>query len=185
MNLWLRLIWAYLSYRSRGPLNLADVSKRNFRVWPSDLDIFNHMNNGKFLSLCDLGRFDWLLRAKIWPELKKRRWYPVVVAETITFRKSLEPWMTFSIESKIIGWDAEAVFVEQRFVHNHQIYTKAIIKIRYLVNPRGIVTPQEVIDALGGWPGKQPKLDAWIMKWNEDTKLPKGKEPAPSVWSGE
>lgn len=185
MNLWLRLLWAFLSYRSRGPVRIEDMSSRNFRVWPTDLDIFNHMNNGRFLGLCDLGRFDWLLRSGIWPQLKKRHWYPVVVAETITFRKSLEPYMRFAIENKIIGWDEEAFFVEQRFVANEQIYTKAIVKIRYLVNPRGIVSPAEVIEGLGGWHGAEPKLPDWVNRWNADTKLPKGKEPAPSVWRSE
>jgi hypothetical protein len=51
-----------------------------------------------------------------------------------------------------------------------------------LKNPRGIVTPQEVIDAGGGWPGKVPVLPDWVVQWNADSALPKGKEPAPSTW---
>jgi hypothetical protein len=72
--------------------------------------------------------------------------------------------------------------VEQRFTRNGEVYTKAIVKLRWLKNPRGIVTPQEVIDAGGGWPGKVPVLPAWVVKWNADSALPKGKEPAPSHW---
>jgi acyl-CoA thioesterase FadM len=185
MNLWFRLLWCYLSYRSRGKNNFSEMSKRNFRVWPTDLDIFNHMNNAKFLALCDLGRFDWLLRSGIWPEFKKRNWYPVVVAETITFRKSLTPFMLFSIENKFLGWDDEAAFIEQRFVVKGEIYAKAVVKVRYLINPRGILTPHQVIEGLGGWNGPEPKLPEWVKRWNQDTKLPKGKEPAPSVWLGE
>jgi acyl-CoA thioesterase FadM len=60
---------------------------RSFRVWPTDLDIFNHMNNGKFLSLMDVSRFDVMLRSGSWKKFRKLNWYPVVVAETITFRK--------------------------------------------------------------------------------------------------
>jgi hypothetical protein len=101
---------------------------------------------------------------------------------SITYRKSLELWKTFTVESKLIGWDDQAVFVEQRFTRNGEVYTKAIVKLRWLKNPRGIVTPQEVIDAGGGWPGKVPVLPAWVVKWNADSALPKGKEPAPSHW---
>ena len=28
------------------------------RVWPNDLDTNAHMNNGRYLTLMDLGRFD-------------------------------------------------------------------------------------------------------------------------------
>lgn len=161
---------------------MNSVASRDFKVWPSDLDIFNHMNNGRFVALLDLGRFDWLLRSGFWKQIRKLNWYPVVVAETITFRKSLAPWMAFKMETAIIGWDAEAFFIEQRFVVGGEIYAKAIVKVRYLVNPRGILAPQEVIDALGGWNGKVPTLPEWVNHWNEATRLPKGKEPAPSLW---
>lgn len=182
MNLWLRLIWAYLSYRSRSKLQMHSVAVRSFRIWPSDLDIFNHMNNGKFLSLLDLGRFDLLLRSGIWPQLRKRRWYPVVVAETITFRKSLKLWQKFEIESAVGGWDEEAVYIDQRFVVNGEIYAQAWVRVRYLVNPRGIVTPAEVIEAFGPWPKPKPELPKWVEQWGEASKLPKGKEPAESNW---
>ena len=58
MNLWFRLLWALISWRSRSRINMHDVGVRSFRVWPTDLDIFNHMNNGKYGALMDLGRLD-------------------------------------------------------------------------------------------------------------------------------
>ncbi|MFM5952517.1 MAG: acyl-CoA thioesterase [Micrococcales bacterium] len=182
MKLWLRMIWAFNGWRFKSPLTIADVSKRTFRVWPTDIDAFNHMNNGVYLTLMDLGRFDLMLRAGKWQVFKKLGWYPVVVSVSIVFRKSLAPWTLFDIESKIIGWDHEAVFVEQRFTRDGEIYTRAFVKLRWLKKPRGIVTPQEVIDQAGGWPGEVPVLPAWINDWNEATVLPKGKEPAPSNW---
>ena len=182
MKLWLRMIWAFNGWRFKTPLGVADVGKRTFRVWPTDIDAFNHMNNGIYLTLMDLGRFDLLLRSGTWTKLKKLNWYPVVVSVSIVFRKSLAPWVLFDIESKVIGWDDEAMYVEQRFVRDGEIYTKAIVKLRWLKRPRGIVTPQEVIEALGGWPTANPVLPKWIAEWNESTVLPKGKEPAPSNW---
>ena len=187
MNLWLRLIWALVSWRSRGPLKLESVAKRSFRVWPTDLDIFAHMNNGKFLSLADLGRFDWLLRSGTWRFLKQRNWYPVVVAEHITFRKSLMPWQKFEIESKIGGRDEEAFYIEQRFTVKGEIYAVAWVRIRFLVNPRGIVTPHQLIEALGGWhsetgDGKEPQVPAWVKASFAASLLPKVREAAPSEW---
>ena len=182
MKLWLRMIWAFNGWRFKSKLQISDVGRRTFRVWPTDLDAFAHMNNGVYLSIMDLGRFDHLLRTGRWAVYKKLGWYPVVVAVSITYRKSLELWKLFDVESRIIGWDDQAFYAEQRFTRNGEIYTKAIVKLRWLKRPRGILTPQEVLDAAGGWTGKVPVLPAWISAWNEAAALPKGKEPAPSEW---
>lgn len=182
MKLWLRMIWAFNGWRFKSKLGINEVARRTFRVWPTDLDAFNHVNNGVYLSIMDLGRFDHLLRSGKWPICKKLGWYPVVVAVSIVYRKSLAPWVTFDIESRIVGWDNEAFFVEQRFTRNGEVYTKAIVKLRWLKRPRGIVTPTELLDALGGWPGDQPVLPKWISEWSSNSALPKGRESAPSIW---
>jgi len=182
VNLWLRLVWALLSWRSRSSLSIWDVGTRTFRVWPTDLDIFNHMNNGKYGSLMDLGRFDLMLRSDTWKRLRRLNWYPVVVAETMTFRKSLAPWQTFQIETQIAGWDADGFLVDQRFTVNGEIYYQSWVRLRFLQNPRGIVTPQQLLDEFGN-PGDGRAAPEWVLDWVSKTALPKGKAPAPSVWS--
>ena len=182
MNLWLRLIYELASWRFRGRLHWSDVGHRTFRVWPTDLDVFKHMNNGKFLALFDISRYDLALRSGSWQRWKKLGWYPVVVAETITFRKSLMPWQSFDIESKVIGWDDQAIYFDQRFVVADEIYTQAIVRIRFLKRSRGILTPMEVIEGTGAFAGEHPVLPEWVKQWAASSALPKGKEPAPSVW---
>lgn len=182
MNLWLRLIFELATWRFRSKLTWNQVGKRTFRVWPSDLDVFNHMNNGVFLTLADVSRYDLGLRSGAWQQWKKLGWYPVVVAESINFRKSLTPWMKFDIESRVIGWDELAFYFDQRFVVEGEIYTQAIVRIRFLKRARGILTPQEVIDGMGGWTGARPELPKWVSDWSAAIALPKGKEPAPSIW---
>jgi len=38
------------------------------------------------------------------------------------------------------------------------------------------------MEGSGGWPGKEPTVPDWVLRWAKDTQLPKGKEPAPSTW---
>ena len=183
MNLWFRLAWALFAWRFRSKRTISDVGIRPFRVWPSDLDVFNHMNNGRFLALLDLGRLDLMLRSGSWQALQKRGWYPVVVAQNITFRKSLRPWQKFSIETRIVGWDDISAFIEQRFVAEGEIYARAIVRVRFLKRARGVLAPSEVIEACGGWNGDQPTLPLWIKNWADASALPKGREATPSVWN--
>lgn len=185
MNLWFRLAWLYLTWRFAPRLNLWDVGRRSFRVWPTDLDIFNHMNNGVYLTLLDLGRTDLMLRCGAWQHFRRNKWYPVVVAETITFRKSLKPWQKFDIETAVIGWDDQSGYIEQRFVVKGEIYAQAIMRARYLVNPRGVLTPEQVFGGTGAWQGEQPILPDWVVRWAQESKLPRTREAAPSVWPRE
>jgi acyl-CoA thioesterase FadM len=76
-----------------------------FRVWPSDLDTLLHMNNGKYLSIMDLGRMDLMLRSGTWPRLKAAGWYPVLAGQTIAYYRSLNPWKTFEVHTRILGFD--------------------------------------------------------------------------------
>jgi len=141
------------------------------------------MNNGIYLTLLDLARFDLMKRSRAWQKLKKQKVHPVVVQETITFRKSLTPWLRFNVETKILGWDNQAFFIGQRFVVKGEIYAEAVVKLRFLQSPKGTPTPTEVNERLGGWPGEEPKLPAWVTQWNTSVALPKGREQAPSDWT--
>lgn len=181
MKLWFRLIYQHLSWRRRSKLKINEVAKRRFRVWPSDIDIFLHMNNGVFLTLLDIARYDHGKRTGIWDKWKKLGWFPIVVAETITFRKTLLPWQTFDIESKVIGWSDEAFYFEQRFVVGEEIYARAVVRLRFLKRSRGIVTPKELLEQTP-WHGPIPILPQWVANWSAASSLPKGKQPAPSHW---
>lgn len=183
MKLWLRLIWAHLSWRFRPTLSVSDVGVRSFLVWPTDIDIFLHMNNGIYLTLLDLARYDLMKRSNAWQKLKKLKVHPVVVQETITFRKSLTPWLRFDVETKILGWDEKAFFIGQRFVVDKEIYAEAVVKLRFLKSPKGTPSPAEVNQMLGGWPKVEPVLPEWVLHWDKEVALPKGKEPAPSNWT--
>ena len=158
------------------------MGSRSYRVWPTDLDIFRHMNNAKFLALLDISRYDLALRSGTWGKWKKLGWYPVVVAETITFRKSLLPFQKFEIESKVVGWDDVAFYFECRFTVKGEVYATAHIRVRFLKFSHGIVTTAEVLAADPGWEPHEPNLPAWVDQWAKESALPKGKEPAPSIW---
>ena len=140
------------------------------------------MNNGIYLTLLDLARYDLMKRAHAWQDLKRIKVHPVVVMETITFRKSLTPWLKFGIETKIIGWDEQAFYIGQRFVVGNEIYAEAVVKLRFLKSPKGTPSPAEVNEMLGGWKGEAPNLPEWVSKWSKAASLPKGKELAPSNW---
>ncbi|CAD5989761.1 thioesterase family protein [Agreia sp. COWG] len=181
MHLFFRTVWYQWRARSRRRVPLFGVVSTPFRVLPTDLDIFKHMNNGVYLSILDLGRLDMLVRSGFWAIFNQRGWYPVVVAETISFRKSLTLWQRFDVQTRVLGFDDKTVYTEQRFTVDGEIYAQAFVRGRFLKRGGGIVPMAELLDAVGPVPD-DVTIPSWLHEWGQTTALPSTKAPAPSEW---
>ena len=134
-------------------MTIWDFSSLPLKVLPTDIDIAMHVNNGMYFSLMDLGRFDLMVRSGVWKTDAPAGWTPVAAGETIAFRKSLQLWQRYTIETKIIGLDEKAIYFEQRMVADGEIYARAYIATR-LVSKGKPVSQEEILrefgDAAGG-----------------------------------
>src|SRR5665213_2837054 len=111
MNLILRMIRVLLMARWRSRVQPLDETSLSFRVWPTDVDVLMHMNNGRYLTLMDLGRADGIIRSGVHSILKGRDWYPVVASEAIRFRESLPMFARFEIRTRSLGWDDKSFYL--------------------------------------------------------------------------
>ncbi|PIO50299.1 4-hydroxybenzoyl-CoA thioesterase [Leucobacter sp. OAMLP11] len=167
-------------------LGLTDVARAEFRVSPTDIDVLRHMNNGKYLSIMDVARFELMQRNGVLAAFDREGWYPVVVAQTITYRKSLNPWKRFAIESKVLGFDEQAVYMEQRFLRpdrsgSDEIYARAFVRSRILRRSGGVVPVDEIIERLGADPAEFHVSDD-LLAWGRLSRLQSTREPAPNAW---
>jgi acyl-CoA thioesterase FadM len=183
VNLFFRLLWLLFVSRRRSPVSPFGPCRTPFRVLPTDLDILRHVNNGVYLSLMDLARVDLMIRSGLAPRLRTRGWFPVVVAETIQFRRSLTLFQPFVIETRLLGWDDKAFLVAQRFVRGGESIATALVRARFLARTGGNVAPQDVL-ALVGESAVSPPLSEYAGRWNADQatwrdQLPE--EPAPGT----
>ena len=175
-----RTLLHMLKSRRRSPLGVHDVGTVRFRVLPTDLDVLGHMNNGVYFSIMDLGRMDLMIRSGMWAKLLAKGYYPVMANETMTFRKSLQPWQLFDVETRIVGYDDKGVYAEQRFVVDGEIYASAMTRARFL-KKGGVVTLQELSE-LTGADVTTLTPPAWVRRWASDVALPNTRAEAPSVW---
>lgn len=166
MKLYFRLLYLIFtkSLRPRcsafGPCNTA------LRVWPNDLDIFFHVNNGVYLTLMDLGRTDMMLRSGVFNVVRSKGWYPVVAAETIRFQRSLKLFQKFSIRTEVVGWDDKSIYMEQVFSSKDKQIAIAALNVRFLKKSGGKVSPADLLGLLGEQFEDQPDLPEWISTWN-------------------
>ncbi|WP_407343863.1 acyl-CoA thioesterase [Pengzhenrongella phosphoraccumulans] len=176
MNRLLRLAWIVARARSDarrhgGPQGepLAD-QRTALRVLPNDLDLLRHMNNGVYLSLMDLGRVDMLVRTGVHDAVSARGWYPVVVGESIRFRRSLQLWERFEIITRVLGWDDRVVYLEQVFERRSaagepEVVAEAIVAARFLARTGGGVPAPDVAEAFGA-DRESPILPEEVTAWN-------------------
>jgi acyl-CoA thioesterase FadM len=167
MNLFLRLLWLAVAARRRSPVPPLGPCRTPFRVLPTDLDVLLHVNNGVYFSMMDLARVDLMLRAGIAKPLRARGWYPVVVAETIQFWRSLTLFQRFEIETRVLGWDEKAMLVQQRFLRGDEPVAHALVRARFLSQRGNKVAPVDIV-AVGGVPPLSPILPEWAARWNAE-----------------
>ena len=164
MNLLLRLLWLLLTARRRTPTLVLGPCDSAFRVLPNDLDVLLHMNNGRYFSVMDLARVDLMVRSGLWPQLRSRGWYPVVVRETMEFRRSLQLFDRYTVRTTVIAWDDRHILLAQVFFRGEVEMASAVVKARFLKKSGGSVATAELL-ALAGITHASPALPESVQAW--------------------
>lgn len=170
MNLYLRLLWLYLTAHRRDPCPKGGPCLTSFTVLPFDLDLFWHMNNAVYFSIMDLGRIDLLLRSGMMKLMRRAGLSVTVSAETLRFRRSLRLFQRFTLETRVIGWDEKAFLLEQRFLRKSKkgtfdVVAEGIVRVRFIAN-RAAVAAKDFLALIGEENFAPPALPEWIANWN-------------------
>jgi acyl-CoA thioesterase FadM len=181
VNMLLRTLIMLITSRRKPHTDFREVGRVAMRVTPNDLDLLGHVNNGVYLSLMDLGRMDLMIQSGKWQQLGNLGWYPVAAAVSVTYRRSLRLWQRYVLETKVLGFDDKAMYVEQRFVRDDEVYVDGIVRARFLKKTGGVVTVAELGELAGVDPTTMP-IPTWIAAWARDSALPPAKATFPSDW---
>lgn len=165
MNLWLRLIAVLVRALRAPPMPADGVSRLPFRVVPGDLDANGHVNNGRYLTIMDLGRLDLTVRTGLHRAVLRHRWRPVVASLLVRFRRELKLGQRFQLETRVLAWDERHFFLEHRMVRDGDVAAVAVIKAVFR-GPGGLVKPGDVAAAMG-LDGAPPPLPEGIARWLE------------------
>lgn len=156
MNLYLRMLWVFLSSKWK-PVMTVDALQNalDLRVLPNDLDLNLHVNNGRFLTLCDLTRVDLFLRTGLAALMIRNKWAPIISRHTMDYKRSLGPFQRFTVSMAITRWDERAFYCTHQFVSGGKLVAEgesvAVIRSR-----EGVVPPAQVIEAVNAYQGRAP-----------------------------
>jgi acyl-CoA thioesterase FadM len=159
-----RLLWQLRRARALPSLPLLGTHESRHICWPWDLDVFGELNNGRTLTLYDLGRIPWFGRIGLDGVLRRERWQVAVVGASVRWRRRVHAMERLSMRTRALGWD-------ERFLYSEQSLWKANgecashILIRAAVSDRtGIVPSARVLAALGH-AEPSPELPPWVLEW--------------------
>lgn len=149
MNLIFRLIAVLLRSALSPCVSPFAVSRLAMRCWPTDLDLNFHMNNGRYLSIMDVGRAHFMARGRMLRKLLARGWMPVVSASTIRYRRPIAPFEPFELVTRVIGYDESWVYIDQRFVSKDG-RVKAIALVRAgVISKQGRIGTADITALIG------------------------------------
>lgn len=128
-----------------------------------DCDIFLEMNNGRHLTLFDIGRFVFAVRTGLWKEVKRNKWGFVVAGSSMRYRKRLKPFQRYEQHTRVIGYDEKWFY----FLQTHQIgeVWHSAGLLRTAVVDKGRIVPSATILKLMNKQDWQPELPDWVKAW--------------------
>ncbi len=116
MNLYFRLLLKLLLTRWQERIDTSQTTTTHFRVWPHDVDVFGHMNNGRYLQIMDTARSTWMARCGALGVMRRNKWGAALGGGSIRFRKALKPLQRYRVTTRLVTWDKRWFYLEHGFL---------------------------------------------------------------------
>ncbi len=101
---------------------------------------------------------------------------------TVTYRRSLRLWQRYELETRLVGFDDKAMYIQQRFVRDDEVYVEGLMRGRFLRTSGGTVSVAELGELAGIDPATMP-IPEWMADWAGDVSLPAARASFPSDWA--
>lgn len=109
-------------------LGLFGEARLPMRIWPTDVDLYLHANNGAYLTLMDAGRYQLAYLTGLFKVMLRRNAWPVLGGSIVRFRRELRLLERCELATRFLGWEGKWLFIEQRFEIGGSVHAAAIHK---------------------------------------------------------
>ncbi len=160
---YLRLIRVVInkSFRPKVKFHTQGEDSIKLMVLPQDIDPFMELNNGRYVTLLDLGRFGYSVNVNIKKFLKENQWSMTITGTYNNYRHRLRLFERFQLKTRLMGYDEKWFYFFQKAVKNNKTYMASVVRFSFTCK-NGIVFPKQVIKVMGEEYNPN-KLDDWIQ----------------------
>lgn len=165
----IRFFKEIIKFRNAPPLRPLEAHVSTHLCWPWDLDPWIELNNGRTLTLFDLGRIPMVQRLGLFPVLRQKGWGITVAGNSTRYRRRIRVFDRFAMISRVVGWDHRFIYMEQSMWRGGECCNQMLLRSA-ITSADGIVPPARMIEAMGS-DEPSPPLPAWVAAWIEADAL--------------
>ncbi len=153
-------------HRKAPPLPVLGVHRSSHLCWPWDLDLWKELNNGRTLTLLDLGRIPLARRTGLIGALRRNGWGMTVAGVTVRYRRRIRLFQRIEMQSRLLGWDRRFFYIDQTLWNRDGDCTTQAVYRMAITSAQGIVPPENVVPEMTD---KLPDftLPEWVQGWIE------------------
>ncbi len=147
----------------RSKLNPEDSSALELRAGFTDIDMFMELNNARYFTYMELGRWDFSYRIGLIGLMKKHKWGVAIGGASVRYRRRIPFLSKFTLTTQLICHDGRWFYFLQEMHIKNKICFSALIKA-CVTSKNGLMPAPEVIKELGreSW---NPDIPEWISAW--------------------
>ncbi len=166
---YLRLFKILIKAKFGSSLHIGEESVLKMQVFLGDIDIYPELNNGRHLTLMDMGRMDLAQRTGLLRVVHRQQWGFAVAGASVRYRNRLKAFKCFRLHTRIIAIDDRWFYFHQNTIRKGKIHSSALVRAG-ITSKQGLVPVKKVLDALGmsDW---DPGMPEWVKAWSEAEEL--------------
>ena len=158
-----RLAWQFFIHRKTGSLAIGQTHYSTHYCLPWDLDLWRELNNGRTLSIYDMGRLPMARRSGLLAILKRKGWGLTIAGSSVRYRKRIRVFDKIEMRSRALCADARFMYLEQSMwvrgtCAGHALYRTAVTNADGIVpidNLRAELNPNTPL----------PPIPEWVAAW--------------------
>lgn len=158
-----RMAYQMARARAAPPQGILDVHVSRHLCMPWDLDGFGELNNGRVLTLYDLGRFGMGVRIGLMRALRRRGWGLAVAGASVRYRRRITAFQRIEMRTRLVGWDERFFYIVQSMWVGSECCSQALLRTAVVAGRRAV--PAAEVAAEVGHAGDAPAMPAWIEAW--------------------
>lgn len=159
-----RLAKDMLLARRAPALELFETHVSHHICWPWDLDLWMELNNGRTLTIFDLGRIPLAQRSGLIQLLRDKTWGLTVAGSVVRYRRRIRMFDKVEMHSRVIAWDKRFVYIDQAMLKSNGEYANHAIFRTAVTDKNGIVTTDRIMEGLGFY-AEAPAMPEWVAQW--------------------
>lgn len=144
-------------------IEFDSVSKTSFWSMPWDMDPMLEMNNGRILTLYDLGRFDLTIRTSFFKTLFKKKWGVVVAGGSVRYRQRIGMFDKVTVLTRIVGFEGRWIYIVQSMRVKGKPASSVLFRTG--ITRKGRAVPVEAVLKEINMPNLKSQLPDWVRSW--------------------